>query len=112
MRCQLLAATWTVSRAARNPRASFTASSFAQKCTKKSRGSSSSMWLWSAVTSIPYALKGLQQRLHLFRRRNEIPADGGVAVASRFEIDGDGGSHGGSDRIPPARICSALGMLN
>jgi hypothetical protein len=34
-----------LSSAARNPRASFKASSFAQKCRKKSRGCSSSMWL-------------------------------------------------------------------
>src|SRR4051794_25478547 len=38
-----LRATLTLSSAARRPLASFSASSFAQKCMKKSRGSSSSM---------------------------------------------------------------------
>lgn len=41
--CQCLTFIW--SSAARMPLASFTASSLAQKCMKKRRGSSSSMWL-------------------------------------------------------------------
>ena len=40
------------SSAARSPRASVAASLIAQKCMKKSRGSSSSMWLCNAVISI------------------------------------------------------------
>jgi len=44
------------SNAARRPFASFTASSFAQKCMKNSRGCSSSMWLCSAVTWMPLPL--------------------------------------------------------
>jgi hypothetical protein len=39
---------------ARKPFASLSASSLAQKCTKNRRGCSSSMWLWMAVTSIPF----------------------------------------------------------
>src|SRR5215475_16054518 len=46
-----------LSSAARTPLASFSASSFAQKCMKNSRGCSLSLWLWSAVTSIPFARK-------------------------------------------------------
>src|SRR5262249_22404029 len=41
------------SNPARSPLASFTASSLAQKCMKKSLGCSSSMWLCSAVTAMP-----------------------------------------------------------
>src|SRR5437867_3670970 len=41
------------SSAKRRAVASFLASSFAQKCMKKSRGCSSSMWLCTAVTAIP-----------------------------------------------------------
>src|SRR5262249_44121785 len=44
----------TLSSAARRPFASFSASSFAQKCMKNRRGSSYSMWLCSAVTSMPF----------------------------------------------------------
>ena len=39
-----------LSMAARNPCASLTASSFAQKCMKNRRGSSVNMWLCTAVT--------------------------------------------------------------
>src|SRR5262245_54607699 len=42
-----------LSSAARSPLASFTASSLAQKCMKNSRGCSLSMWLCTAVTSMP-----------------------------------------------------------
>src|SRR5260370_26135023 len=43
----------TCDSAALSPCASFPASSFAQKCMKKRRGWSSSMWLCNAVTSMP-----------------------------------------------------------
>jgi hypothetical protein len=45
------------------PRASFKASSFAQECRKNSRGCSSSMWLWTAVTSMPIR-SGSENCLH------------------------------------------------
>ena len=48
-----------LSSAARRPLASLTASSFAQKCMKKSRGCSSSMWLCTAVTSMPFVRSAL-----------------------------------------------------
>src|ERR1051326_3107619 len=52
-----------LSSAARKPRASLIASSLAQKCMKISRGCSSSMWLWIAVTSIPAAFNSLMTGL-------------------------------------------------
>src|SRR5215510_15028369 len=48
-----------LSSASRNPLASFSASSLAQKCMKISRGCSSSMWLWMAVTSMPFVRSAL-----------------------------------------------------
>src|SRR5262245_37261469 len=48
-----------LSSAARSPLASFTASSLAQKCMKNSRGCSLSMWLWTAVTSMPFERSAL-----------------------------------------------------
>ena len=47
------------SRARLSVAASLTASSFAQKCMKKIRGSSLSMWLCSAVTSMPLSRSAL-----------------------------------------------------
>ena len=44
-----------LSSAARSPLASLTASSLAQKCMKMRRGCSVSMWLWTAVTSMPFS---------------------------------------------------------
>src|SRR5262245_28817740 len=57
-RAQLFALA-VLSRAARSPLASFTASSLAQKCMKNSRGCSLSMWLWTAVTSMPFERSAL-----------------------------------------------------
>ena len=54
-RSSQLFATAVLSNAARIPLASFWASSFAQKWMKNMRGSSSIMWLWIAVTSMPFA---------------------------------------------------------
>ena len=62
-----LFATLVLSRAARSPSASLRASSWAQKCMKNSRGWSSSMWLWSAVTSMP--LSPGEARLSVVYRR-------------------------------------------
>src|SRR5262249_24783013 len=52
-----------LSKAARNPLASLTASSFAQKCMKNRRGCSSSIWLWSAVIWIPLDRRALMTGL-------------------------------------------------
>src|SRR5262249_9905764 len=48
-----------LSSAARRPLASFNASSFAQKCMKIKRGCSDSMWLCTAVTSMPFVRSAL-----------------------------------------------------
>ena len=63
--------------AAFSPSASFFASSFAQECMKNKRGSSSSMWLWSAVDLDPVvALSALCDRVHLLGDQYEITCYG------------------------------------
>src|SRR5438105_7009299 len=63
----------TLPNAAFSPSASFCASSFAQKCMKKSRGSSSSMWLCSAVTSMPLSRKVLRTAFTSFAISTKSP---------------------------------------
>ena len=60
--------TCIASSAARSVVASFFASSTAQKCMKKRRGVSSSMWLCSAVTAIPPCAQRADHGIH-FRSR-------------------------------------------
>src|SRR5262245_63228395 len=68
-----------LSNASRRPLASFEASSFAQKCMKNSRGCSVSMWLWSAVTSMPFVRKDLITGLTSSPRRTKSPVIAALA---------------------------------
>jgi hypothetical protein len=64
-------AVFILSSADRSPRASFTTSSAPQKRMKNRRGSSLSMWLRNAVTSIPFSR--VAGEMLLFNRRLEWP---------------------------------------
>jgi len=88
----LLLATAILSSAARRPFASVAASLFAQKCTKKSRGCSSSIWLWMATTSIPFSRKALI--IGFSSSVVTTASDCGLAIARRLEIDRSAGPHG------------------
>src|SRR5215475_5154376 len=77
-----------LSRAARSPLASFTASSLAQKCMKNSRGCSLSMWLWTAVTSMPFERSALITGL---TSSAVSAAAGGLEADRRGHARGPGG---------------------
>src|SRR4029078_2444191 len=95
------------------PFASLIASSLAQKCMKISRGCSVSMWLWIAVTSLPFALRagitgltseprstarpeGRDHRIALRGDQNVVAGEGRLAATGRLEVD----------RGRPAERCS------
>ena len=54
---------------------------------KKRRGCSSSMWLCSAVTSMPLLTQRLHDRVHLLGGQHEIAGDRRLAAAGRLKID-------------------------
>src|SRR5258708_21073186 len=102
-----------LSSAARNPLASFNASSLAQKCRKNSRGCSSSMWLWTAVTSMPFARNAFDHGIYFVASQNKITGDSGLAATGRLEVDGNSHAHRSHrsnlhsvfrNRIPPRHI--------
>src|SRR5215475_13870888 len=76
-----------LSNAARSPFANFRASSFAQKCMKNSLGCSVSMWLWIAVTSIPFVRNALITGVDLLANEHEVARDRSLAAAARLEVD-------------------------
>ena len=54
---------------------------------KISRGCSVSMWLWIAVTSMPFVAQRLDHRIDLVAGQHEVAGDGGLAAAGRLEVD-------------------------
>jgi hypothetical protein len=89
----------------RSPSASRRAFWFAQKCMKKSPGSSVSMWVCSAVTAIP--CQGPEHRVHLLGREDNVTRDGRFPVADRLKVDRRGDADCGGISVPSARTGSA-----
>src|SRR6185312_15735131 len=105
-----LLATFTLSSAARRPLASFSASSLAQKCMKKRRGCSSSMWLWIAVTSMPLSRSALATGFTSLAVSTKSPVIAALPPPVGWKLMPIAEPIGGGTAMPSSLILSARGM--
>ena len=85
--CNQLFALAVLSSAARKPRASLSASSFAQKCMKNSRGCSVEHVAVQRRHLDAVLAQRLDHRVDLIRRQHEVAGDRRLAAAGRLEVD-------------------------
>src|SRR5207244_1042742 len=101
----------TRSKADRSPSASLTSSSTAQKCMKKSRGSSSSMWLWTAVTSIPCSRRARSTGFTSAARSTKSPVIAAFPPPVGWKLSAVAIPIAGGIGTPPSRIVSGRATL-
>src|SRR5262249_12224899 len=104
--------TFARSRAVRSPRASRSASSFAQKCMKKRCGESSIMWLCNAVTSIPCSRNVFRIGLTSLPSRTKSPVIAALPPPVGWKLSAVAVPIDGGTLTPPSETASARGMLN
>src|SRR5882757_7312105 len=102
----------TLSSAARSPVASLRASSLAQKCMKKTRGCSSSMWLCRAVISMPLACSALITGLTSLASSTKSPVMAAVSKPVGWKLMAIAAPIGPGKAMPWSVIGWARGMPN
>ena len=101
-----------LANAALRPFANCCASSFAQKCMKNSRGWSSSMWLCTAVTSMPLSRNAFSTGFTSFATSTKSPVIAALPPPVGWKLMAIAEPIASGTSIPPSLIGSARGMLN